>query len=223
MLPEPRQVFVETGAALAFDDGAAAWSFDLDLWGRCVQSTTSSQALREFRSRYGTARVAETIHGDEQAFVRDLQPLRDAELEATLSIHAAQRARAVMLASSLPAAALDHVDEARALPSFARWRTIRQMLWHVADTESRYYLPSLGLSSRPRAGDLLAELATSAQHVRTALVTMPRDVVTRRRGEVWTATKMARRLAWHERGELDAIEDLLLQWNIEGPAYQGGR
>jgi hypothetical protein len=43
------------------------------------------------------------------------------------------------------------------------------MSWHLADTESRYYLPMLGLVSRPRAADLITELNASAAYVATGM------------------------------------------------------
>lgn len=51
------------------------------------------------------------------------------------------------------------------MPTWARWRTIRDNLWHIADTESRYYLPSLDLPSKEREPDLETELRASATHV----------------------------------------------------------
>lgn len=207
-----REVFLETGVGMALDDAAAVWSFDLDLWGRCVQARSGDGAISTFIVAFGPAQLVETVHGNEQAFARDLQPLLDDELDATLAILTEQRERAILLLTSLPDKVLDHDDPARELPSYARWRTIRQMLWHIADTESRYYLPSLGLPAKPRAIDLLTELGDSTHHVRSTITMMPRDAVIRDRGEMWTATKVARRLAWHERGELDAIDDLLAHW-----------
>jgi hypothetical protein len=76
------------------------------------------------------------------------------------------------------------------------------MAWHVADTESRYYLPRLGLPSRPREADLLPELQRSAAHVHAAVRRVAPALLRRSDGEVWTTTKLLRRLAWHERGEL---------------------
>lgn len=38
---------------------------------------------------------------------------------------------------------------------------------------------------------------------------MPSDALRRDDGEVWTSVKVLRRLAWHERGELVAIRELL--------------
>lgn len=138
-----RNVHVETGAAMALDDTAVVWCFDLDLWGQCVQAATVADSLAGFTSRHGDAQVAEMVDGDEQAFLRDLQPVRDDELDATRAILTVQRQRAIALLTDLPDAVLDRDDPTRLLPSFARWRTIRQMLWHIADTESRVSDPGL--------------------------------------------------------------------------------
>jgi hypothetical protein len=94
------------------------------------------------------------------------------------------------------------------LPPWASWRTLRQMAWHVADTESRYYLPRLGLAGRPREADLLGELQRSAEHVRAAVSSVAPTRLRRSGGEVWTTTKLLRRLAWHERGELVVMRQL---------------
>jgi hypothetical protein len=85
------------------------------------------------------------------------------------------------------------------------------MAWHLADTESRYYLPSLGLPARPAEPDLITELAASAEHVRTTVHAMPADLVRHERGEIWTTTKVLRRLAWHERAELVTMHQLAHQ------------
>jgi hypothetical protein len=37
---------------------------------------------------------------------------------------------------------------------------------------------------------------------------MPPDLVRCEAGETWTSVKLLRRLAWHERGELVAMQDL---------------
>jgi len=92
---------------------------------------------------------------------------------------------------------------------------VRQTLWHLCDTESRYYLPQLALPALPRSDDLRDELETSNRHVQQTIANMPRDRVVRADGEVWTSVKLLRRLAWHERGELDAVEALLARWRAE--------
>jgi hypothetical protein len=116
--------------------------------------------------------------------------------------------RSESLVGDLTDTALDADDPARQLPRFATWRTIRQMAWHIADTESRYYLPCLGLPAKPRATTLRDELLQSARHVTDALATLPRDRIRRDGSMVWTSTKLLRRLAWHEPGELAVMRDL---------------
>jgi hypothetical protein len=87
-------------------------------------------------------------------------------------------------------------------------RTLRQMAWHVADTESCYYLPRLGLAGRPREADLLQELQRSAAHAQAAVRSVAPALLRRSDGEVWTTIKLLRRLAWHERGELVVMRRL---------------
>ena len=103
---------------------------------------------------------------------------------------------------------LDNDDPDRTLPGFAHWRTLRQMAWHLADTESRYYLPAVGLPWRMPASDLLQELVESGDHVRRQLAKVPGHLVVEG-GEVWTTVKLMRRLAWHERSELETMQVML--------------
>lgn len=203
--------YVENDAGMAFEHWSAAWAFDEDHWGVCGQGPDEPTAVDELRSQLGDrvrVVVAERIHGDEQAFRRDHQPCTRTERQATATILTACRRHTLALVTSLSEQILDWDDPTRVLPSFARWRTIRQLAWHVVDTESRYYLPQLGLGYRPQVEDLLVELAESAEHVRAMIEVMPADVVRTIDGEVWTSTKVLRRLAWHERGELVVMHAL---------------
>jgi hypothetical protein len=190
---------------MAADRAVAAWAFELDLWGRCGQGIDEDSAVRALCHDLGPdieSIVVERISGDEQAFVRDLQPARDAEREVTLAVLVAVRDETLALVTSSGPAVLDFDDPTRTLPAWARWRTLRQMAWHLADTESRYYLPALGLPGRSAEPDLITELTASARHVRTVVSTMPATLIRRTPSEMWTTTKVLRRLAWHERSEL---------------------
>jgi hypothetical protein len=204
-------VYVETGVAMADDRAAAAWTFEPDLWGRCGQGHDEESAVRALREGLGTdvdPIVVERITGDEQAFQRDLQPASDTERQVTLAILAAARDETLALVTSNGPSVLDFDDPTRILPAWARWRTLRQMAWHLADTESRYYLPALGLPIRSAEPDLTTELTTSARHVHTVVSTMPATIIRRTPTEVWTTTKVLRRLAWHERSELITMHHL---------------
>ncbi len=208
-----RQVpaYVEADVGMASDHTTAAWAFDLDLWGRCGQGLDENSALAALSVEIGhqvQPTVVERIIGDEQAFHRDEQPATEAERTATLAILTAARRDTLMLVASNPPEVLDFDDPTRLLPAFANWRTLRQMAWHLADTESRYYLPCLGLPARPAEPDLLTELTASAQHVHATVSTMPADLIRRDDGQTWTTTKVLRRLAWHERSELTTMHRL---------------
>lgn len=203
--------YIEDDAGLADDHSTAAWAFDLDLWGRCGQGPDEDSALAALSIDIGhqvLPVVAEHITGDEQAFQRDLQPATDPERAVTLAILSAARQETLTLVTSSPPEVLDFDEPTRALPAWAGWRTLRQMAWHLADTESRYYLPSLGVPIRPAESDLITELSASARHVQAVVSAMPADLIHRAGGEVWTTTKVLRRLAWHERSELVTMRQL---------------
>ena len=207
--------YVERDTGMAYDSGVVAWTYDLNAWGRCGQGPDEASALADLAAAVGVdpagLTVAERIYGDERAFDRDHVPATDAERAATLASLAAARAgtRALLTACRTAGSELlDFDNPARVLPSWARWRTLVAMFWHVTDTECRYYFPGLGLPSRPRADDLDTELDACTAHVRATVLDMPDDLVHRHRDEEWTSTKVLRRLAWHERGELRAMRDL---------------
>ncbi len=204
--------YVENGVSLAHESGSAAWVFDPDLWGVCGQGTDEGAALRDLARMLGhrvEITVVERLWGDGQVFERDRLPCTEEERRLTLDILAGTRAQTVALLVSCTPEELDSVDHNRALPSFASWRTLREMGWHVTDTECRYYLPAAGLPSRPPEPDLLTELRVGAVHVRDQVERMAPGVVVEQDGDVWTTVKLLRRLAWHERAELAVMRTML--------------
>lgn len=125
---------------MAFDHWTAAWAFDLDLWGVCGQGPDETYALIDLRRQIpGDVKmvVAERVRGDEQAFPRDYRPSTAEERQTTLAILAETRPLTIELVRSCSDALLDWDEPTRVLPSYARWRTPRQIAWHIADTESR--------------------------------------------------------------------------------------
>jgi hypothetical protein len=68
----------------------------------------------------------------------------------------------------------------------------------------------LGLPARERANDLVTELEESGVHVRRVVSRMAPDLASAsaQHGS-WTTVKVLRRLAWHERGELEVLERLV--------------
>lgn len=224
-------IYVESVVGTVRSGRSAAWAYDLDLWGCRGQGPNVQGAIDDLVRQCAEPLrpvVTERIEGDERAFRRDFQPCTEAERRTTLHILARARPATLELVRSLSDAALDWDDPERELPDWARWRTIRQLAWHIVNTESRYYLPECGLGYRAPATDgtfapdgtfqplhedtpkevLEAELDQSYDHVRNTVETIPADVVCADHSGTWTTVKMLRRLAWHERGELVVMERL---------------
>lgn len=228
-------IFVERGVNMATTGGAAAWCFELAHWGVCGQGATEADAVADLLTtcaaisvgragRLNPVRgdVVERVDGDEQAFTPDYDAHTPEQVDATLRALADARERTIALVATATAGDLDQVDPDRTLPDWASWHSARDLAWHIADTESRYYLPALGLPSRPRAADLVTELVASAEHLRTVLAGLPAEpLVLNEGGEVWTTVKVLRRLAWHERSELRVLERLLSA--SAAPTARGGR
>ncbi len=206
-------VHLEREAGVHIDRATVAWCFDLDHWGRRGLGHDEPSALAALAREIGVVasgfEVVERIVGDEHAFQRDRLPATEAETARTVEILRSVRPRTIRMVDSATPVELDWRDPERRLPSWARWHSLRQMAWHLADTESRYYLPSLGERPLPRGGDLLTELAVSHRHVLATIAALPPDRIVRRDGEEWTTVKLLRRLAWHERGELRVMARLL--------------
>lgn len=216
-------VCLEFGVGAHVDDATLAWTYDHRWWGLCGQGTDESSALRDltdralpsyarFLRRHGetappleSLEVVERIQGDELTFHLDHQPATDEELERTRAILACAREEVLALIEDCSETELDWDDPDRRLPRWARWRTLRQMAFHIADTESRYYLAALNVDPPERCDDVGEELHRSRTHVRDALEHLERDRAVTSKGERWTTRKVLRRLAWHERSELDAM------------------
>ena len=201
------RVYVESDVNLARPGEVAAWSLDLGHWGECGQGPTEQTAVANLLGRTGETMgtVSERIAGDELCFERDRLPPTPEEIAATQRILRETRAETIDLIAHASDDQLDRGDAARELPDWANWTTPRLLAWHIADTESRNYLPHAGLAARERESNLVAELEASADHVDRELT----SVETRPLTGDWPAVKLLRRLAWHERGELVVLKQLL--------------
>ncbi|MDR7385381.1 DinB family protein [Promicromonospora iranensis] len=225
------KAYVDQRAGMAADGWSAAWTFDLEHWGTCGQGPDDAAALADLGTRCGLGataagdgalqvveRVDRPASGDETVFARDRVPASEAERAVTLEILERARARTLELVRGAPPSVLAYRDPDRTLPPYAWWHTVGQVALHIADIESRYYLPLLGLPARERAGDLVTELEQSGAHVRRVVSQMALDLAATsdRRGS-WTSVKALRRLAWHERGELEVLVRLVEQAAVERP------
>lgn len=215
------RVYVHTGTGAYRADAVVAWTFHLPHWGMAGQGRDEHAALSALEVAAGepmdSFTVVERVHGDERFFVRDREPASPEEFAFTRRLLDDARAETIRLVAAAGDAELDWSDPARRLPSWARWHTARQLAWHIADTESRYYLPSLGVAAKPRAAGLLDELRQSHTHVQAALVALEPDLVAVNGEQEWSTVKLLRRLAWHEPGELIVLRRLLTRarWALQ--------
>ncbi|MFA9445994.1 DinB family protein [Egicoccus sp. AB-alg6-2] len=219
-------VCLEFGVGAHVDDATLAWVYDHRWWGLCGQGTDEASALADlttraarsyasFLERHGELarplegfEVVERLDGDELTFRLDHEPATDEEVERTSVLLGYAREELLSLIENCSDAELDWDDSDRRLPRWARWRTLRQMAFHIADTESRYYLAALNVDPPKRCADVTEELRRSRAHVRDVVARLERDRAVTSRGERWTTRKVLRRLAWHERSELDAMRAL---------------
>lgn len=184
----------------------AIWSFDLEAWGECTQAPDDTSALTLFSRRVHVApnelRVAERITGPRAVFKQDLAPASDEQIARTLQLLELHRSRTLSLLDAVSEDDLDTQDPTVEQPPWMPWRTPRQILHHIADTEARAYPRWCGLPQLGQVDDLRTELEASARHIGRVILEMPRSFTTEHRGETWTPVKLLRRLAWHERIEL---------------------
>lgn len=149
--------------------------------------------------------VVDTARGNEVLFLPDCEPCEVSEIELTLRLLSASRADLVQTVEGLPEQALDWDPPYRAFLDWATWRSVRQILAHVANCETHYYLPAIGGKSQlPAAspeGDWHQFLAAHRAQTVSFLEQL-KESRDRARvivgGEAWSVRKVLRRLVWHE-------------------------
>jgi hypothetical protein len=150
--------------------------------------------------------VVERVSGDEILFSLDKCAVSPEQVDLTAQLLAASRSDLLATVGKLPEAVLDWDPPYRSFLPWATWRTVRQILAHLANTETHYYLAWIGFVPRtspaPADGDWQAFLAEHRSETLSRLREL-RDDSDRRRvvnrdGEEWSAAKVLRRLVRHE-------------------------
>jgi len=171
--------------------------------------------------------VAGRVAGNEVLFGTDRDPATPAEIDSTLRLLACSRADLLGSLEALPRDAFDWDPPYAHFEAWASWRTIRQILAHIANTETRYYLPTIGHETRlaPASGegDWRAYLAAHRAET-SACLELLRDSpdLLRLREEPddqWSVRKVLRRLVWHELMHWKSIRRIAAEFDM---AAQGG-
>jgi hypothetical protein len=206
--------------AVGDETGWSAWC--LDLLGFATWAPTETGVLarvpakldehQEWLARHGVptadvdraVRVVERVHGDEVLFSRDAEPCEVDEIDLAIRLLTASREDLIETVSSLPPDALDWEPPYRSFAAWATWKTVRATLAHIANTETRYYLPSVGHEPRlppaPVDGGW-REFLPEHREEATRFLRGMHDAADRARvsqdGD-WSLRKVLRRLVRHE-------------------------
>jgi predicted RNase H-like HicB family nuclease len=224
------------------DDPGEWLAWVLDLIGCAAFAPTEKDALAKvpqvvaeyckFKHRHGRRDDAYDFVGrkpvvverlvavDEGLFDGDREEASSEQIEHAIEVLMWSRADLLEVLASVPEAAFDWDPPYRRYASWAEWRSIREVLAHIAICETRYYLRGIGYDpgpNPPTAGGpkpgSRAWYAALGRDWRTLLARTRRETVAflrevarssdRRRiheepGYCWSVRKALRRLVWHE-------------------------
>lgn len=192
-----------------------------------------------WRARHGLAvacdepkvEIVGRFVGDELLLPPDHEPAQPSEIQLAIRLLACSRADLVAQLEAAPEAALDWDPPYRRFASWATWRTIRENLAHIANTETHYYARNVGYEpvsapadphgdwrtflprSRSYASAFLEGLASSADRCRLRISGHGSAV------EGWSVRKALRRLVSHERTHAKSIARIL---RAHRDAHQAG-
>ena len=162
--------------------------------------------------------VAEQVSGNEILFDWDYQPVTPSLIDETIDLLRATRADLLRLVAELSDNALDWNPPYRRFSTWATWRTIRQILVHIANVETHYYLPNIGIrptvspadSKVPWQHNLLKHrnVTTEALQKLKAEQDLSR-IHLLDAGGGWSVGKVLRRLVWHERLHSKSIDRII--------------
>ncbi len=152
--------------------------------------------------------VAGRVSGNEILFDWDYQPVSPSLIDETIELLHATRTDLLRLVAELPENVLDWNPPYHRFSSWANWRTIREILVHIANVETHYYLPNIGI--RPTISPADSEVPWEHILLRHRTVTI--EALQKLKAEQdfsrvhffdvhggWSLGKVLRRLIWHER------------------------
>ena len=168
-------------------------------------------------SEHAQAEVDERVTGNEILFSPDYHAATPLFVEETISLLHATRAELLEAINGLPDQVLDWEPPYRRFPSWARWRTTRQILAHTANTETHYYLPNIGIrpnilpatESEPWQAYLTRHREATLEALRTLKTSHDLVRVHFYDDGAWSVRKALRRLVWHERLHTKSIRRII--------------
>lgn len=167
-------------------------------------------------TRRAPFRVVERVEGDEVLFGSDLKSASVREIRRAATLLRWTRRDLLGVLGARPAPVLDWDPPYAAYRPWASWRTMREVVAHIARTETRYYLPWIGYRPRtelPGEDDLQGLLrrtrSATLRFLERLEASNDRLRLTSDRGESWTVRKVLRRLVWHELLHTKSIRRIL--------------
>ncbi len=174
--------------------------------------------------------VVERVGGNEVLFDTDIRAAPPDMIADTIELMRATRSDLLATVESLSDEVLDWEPPYVAFAPWADWRTIRQILAHIAKTETHYYLTSIGYEPRASSargnGDwraLLSEQRAAALAFLEALESASDRARVRPRGEEqWSVRKVLRRLVRHELLHWKSVKRIVGEFEAGG-SQEGAR
>jgi len=168
--------------------------------------------------------VVERVAGNETLFGWDYRPATPSFIDETIALLDATRSELLEVVTELPDGIFDWDPPYRHFPSWARWRTIRQILAHIANTETHYYLPNIGIQptisptldeDAPWQKDLIQHREETLEALRN--LKKARDLSRIRFDDngAWSVRKVLRRLVWHERLHTKSISRIIKTYQAQ--------
>ena len=213
------------------EPGFQAWA--LDHLGLATWSPTRGGVLQRLPAKFRDYRIwraarhldapgpdpqceiIEEVTGDEVLFTPDYLPATAEEIGLAIRLLQATRADLVSVLGEAPPGALDWDPRYQGFLPWARWRSVRQVAAHLANTETHYYLGAIGFHPPwepvPPEGEwplFLADRRAAAIQFLDDLKGAS-DLARVDPDAGWSVRKVLRRMIWHERLHTKSIRRIL--------------
>ena len=167
--------------------------------------------------------VVERVTGNEILFSSDYQAATPQFVDETIALLDATRTELLEAISEVTDDVLDWDPPYRHFPSWAHWHTIRQILVHIANTETHYYLPCINIATDiAPASEHAPWQAYLARHREVAVEALhilktSHDLARIRFYDdgAWSVRKALRRLVWHERLHTKSIRRIIKDYRYQ--------